>query len=345
MPSAQLKSKKVLIMTENIAAEIQHETADAATEASALDIVVLAGGISNERDVSLRSGRRVADALTSAGHRVTVLDPDATLLDAIAEKNPDVVWPALHGASGEDGALLSLLEAAGVAFVGSRGDDAALAWSKPTAKTLVARAGFATPASITLAKETFRDLGAANVLSRVLARLGTDLVVKPSVGGSAQGVSLVSNAAELPRAVVEAYTYSDVVLIEQRISGVELAVGVIDTGAGATALPAVEIQASSGVYSFDARYNAGETTFFTPARISSDAAALASETAVAVHQLLGLRHISRVDFILDAEGTLWFLEANVLPGLTETSLLPQAIEASGQELGAVYGALAAAARH
>ncbi|AMB60573.1 D-alanine--D-alanine ligase [Microterricola viridarii] len=321
------------------------DASDGGTEATSLDIVVLAGGISHERDVSLRSGRRVADALTGAGHRVTVLDPDATLLDAIAAHKPDVVWPALHGASGEDGALLSLLEAAGVSFVGSRGDDAALAWSKPTAKTLVARAGIATPASITLAKETFRDLGAANVLRRVIDRLGDDLVVKPSVGGSAQGVSLVGSEAELPRAVVEAYTYSDVALIEQRISGVELAVGIIDTGAGPEALPAVEIRASSGVYSFDARYNAGETTFFAPARITPEAAALVAETAVAVHRLLGLRHVSRIDFILDAEGTPWFLEANVLPGLTETSLLPQAIEASGRELGAVYGALAAAARH
>ncbi|PPL14215.1 D-alanine--D-alanine ligase family protein [Microterricola pindariensis] len=332
-------------MTENIAAENTPAASDAAATVAPLDIVVLAGGISHERDVSLRSGRRVADALTGAGHRVTVLDPDAGLLDALAAHKPDVVWPALHGASGEDGALLSLLEAAGLSFVGSRGDDAALAWSKPTAKTLVARAGIATPASITLAKETFRDLGAANVLSRVIERLGTDLVVKPSAGGSAQGVSIVSEAAELPRAVVEAYTYSDVALIEQRVSGVELAVGVIDTGDGPEALPAVEIQASSGVYSFDARYNAGETTFFAPARISEEAAELVAETAVAVHELLGLRHVSRIDFILDADGTLWFLEANVLPGLTETSLLPQAIEASGQELGAVYGALAAAARH
>lgn len=344
MPSAQLKSKKVLIMTENIAAEIAPDAPDATSPASELNIVVLAGGISHERDVSLRSGRRVADALSAAGHRVTVLDPDATLLDALVAHNPDVIWPALHGASGEDGALLSLLEATGIPFVGSRGDFAALAWSKPTAKTLVARAGYSTPLSITLAKETFRDLGAANVLTRVIDALGTDLVVKPSVGGSAQGVSIVSDANALPRAVVEAYTYSDVVLIEQRVQGVELAVGVIDTGSGAEALPAVEIQASSGVYSFDARYNAGETTFFSPARITPDAAARVAAEAIAIHELLGLSHVSRIDFILDADGTPWFLEANVLPGLTETSLLPQAIEASGRELSAVYGALAAAAR-
>ncbi len=331
-------------MTEKLAAEKAPDSIDAVGGSAALTIVVLAGGISHERDVSLRSGRRVADALSHAGHTVTVVDPDATLLDTLVAQQPDVIWSALHGASGEDGALLSLLEATGIPFVGSRGDFAALAWSKPTAKTLVAQAGFSTPRSITLAKETFRDLGAANVLSRVIGTLGTDLVIKPSAGGSAQGVSIVTDATELPRAVVEAFTYSDVALIEQRAHGIELAVGVIDTGDGAEALPAVEIQASSGVYSFDARYNAGETTFFTPARITPDVAARVAQEAVAIHSLLGLSHVSRIDFILDGDGTPWFLEANVLPGLTETSLLPQAIEASGQSLSSVYGALAAAAR-
>ncbi|MFC6356288.1 D-alanine--D-alanine ligase family protein [Luethyella okanaganae] len=314
------------------------------SESSFLDIIVLAGGISHERDVSLRSGRRVADALGASGHRVTVLDPDANLLAQLAESRPDVIWPALHGASGEDGALLALLETTGIPFVGARGEDAALAWSKPVAKTLARRAGISTPGSITLAKETFRDLGAANVLERVLAHLGSSLVVKPSVGGSAQGVTIVEDGSALPRAMVEAYTYSDVALIERRIVGTELAVAVLDAGDGAVALPAVEIQADGGIYSFDARYNAGETTFFTPARIAPDVAAHVAETAVAVHELFKLRHFSRIDFIVDESGTAWFLEANVLPGLTETSLLPQAIEASGRETKTVYAAIAEAAR-
>lgn len=313
------------------------------TESASLDIVVLSGGISHERDVSLRSGRRVADALSGRGHRVTVLDPDARLFDILRSPSPDVIWSALHGATGEDGALRSLLAMTGIPFVGSTGAAASLAWTKSTAKELVRRAGYATPDSISLSKETFRDLGAASVLASVIATMDTQLVVKPAQGGSAQGVSIVKAPSDLPRAMVEAYTYADEALIERRIEGTELAVAVVDTGDGPEALPAVEIVPLSGVYSFEERYNAGETRFFTPARIDPATAVRVAEEAVAIHTLIGLRHLSRVDMIVDADGTPWFLEANVLPGLTETSLVPLAIEASGQTLGAVYENLARAA--
>lgn len=313
------------------------------SESAPLNIVVLSGGISHERDVSLRSGRRVADSLTSLGHTVTVLDPQAGLLSDLAERRPDVVWPTLHGANGEDGAFLSLLETTGIPYVGSRGEAAALAWSKPTAKELARRAGYATPASIALSKETFRDLGAASVLEHLLAALGTPLVVKPAQGGSAQGVTIVDAAAALPRAMVDAYAYADTALVETRVTGTELAVTVVDTGNGPVALPAVEIVPLSGVYSFEERYNAGETLFYTPARVEPDVAARVAQEAVAIHTLLGLRHLSRIDLIVDAAGTPWFLEANVIPGLTETSLVPLSIEASGESLGAVYEALALAA--
>jgi D-alanine-D-alanine ligase len=322
------------------------ETADSSRPSErpeGLDIVILAGGISHERDVSLRSGRRAADALAALGHRITVLDADAALLPTLTALNPDVVWPVLHGAIGEDGALLTLLETTGIPMVGPVGTAAALAWSKPTAKELVARAGIATPRSASLSRETFRDLGANNVLTSVIASLGTPLVVKPAHGGSAQGVSIITEADQLPRAMVDAYTYADVALIEQRITGTELGVTVINTGNGPVALPAVEIVPREGVYSFEARYNAGETLFYAPARVDASVSTVAAETAVAVHELLGLRQLSRVDLIVDGAGTPWFLEANVLPGLTETSLLPQALEAAGHDLGWVYTALAEAA--
>lgn len=306
-------------------------------------VVVLAGGISHERDVSLRSGRRVADSLAEHGISVVLRDPDATLLDYLRENTPDVVWPALHGASGEDGALRGLLDFLGVPFVGSRSDAARLAWDKPTAKVIAGRAGVFTPRSITLPRDAFRELGANSVLATIAAELTFPLVVKPAQGGSAQGVTIVEDVAELPRAMVNAYTYSDVALIEQLISGTEIAIGIIDTGDGPVALPAVEIEPVSGVYSFEARYNAGETRFYTPARLAPEIAARAAEAAVAAHTALGLRHLSRVDIIVDADGVPWFLEANVLPGLTETSLLPQALEAAGHDLGWVYSALADAA--
>lgn len=306
-------------------------------------IVVLAGGISHERDVSLRSGRRVADCLAEQGIEVDLRDPDASVLEYLRSSRPDAVWPALHGASGEDGALRALLEFLGIPFVGSRSDASRLAWDKSIAKVLVARAGVSTPRSITLPREAFRELGASSVLDSIGDELPVPVVVKPARGGSAQGVTIVDAIADLPRAMVDAYTYCDVAIIEQKIVGTEIAVGILDTGDGPVALPAVEIAPRSGVYSFEARYTAGETRFFIPARIDDDVAERAAEAAVTAHTALGLRHLSRVDLIVDKAGTPWFLEANVLPGLTETSLLPQALEAAGHDLGSVYAALADAA--
>ncbi len=310
---------------------------------AATRVLVLAGGISHERDVSLRSGRRVADSLGAHGLQVELRDPDATLLAYLRESRPDVVWPALHGASGEDGALRGLLDFMGVPYVGSRADAARLAWDKPTAKTVVSRAGVKTPASIALPRDAFRELGANSILEEISDEFSGPLVVKPAQGGSSQGVTIVDDRSLLPRAMVDAYTYWDVALIEQKITGIEIAVGIIDSGDGPVALPAVEIEPLSGVYSFEARYNAGETTFFTPARIPEAAAVRAAEAAITAHTALGLRHISRVDIIIDGAGTPWFLEANVMPGLTETSVLPQALEAAGHDLGWVYSALAEAA--
>ncbi|WIE83245.1 ATP-grasp domain-containing protein [Curtobacterium sp. MCPF17_021] len=303
-------------------------------------VVVVAGGISHERDVSLRSGRRVADSLTGYGWQVVLRDADAMLLPALTDSRPDVVWPALHGASGEDGALRGILEAVDIPFVGSRSTSARLAWDKPTASALVARAGVRTPRSVTLSHDVFRELGAVGVLEAIATEHPVPLAVKPARGGSAQGVTLVDDVKDLPRAMVTAYTYCDDVVVEQLIRGTEVAVGIIDTGDGPVGLSAVEIVPRNGIYGFEARYNAGETTFYTPARLSDEFAGAASEAAVVAHVALGLRHLSRVDLIIDGAGTPWFLEANVLPGLTETSLLPQALSASGFDLGWTYAELA-----
>ena len=310
------------------------------SESNALSVVVLAGGISHERDVSLRSGRRVADALIAAGHRVVLRDPDASLLPFLATERPDVVFPALHGSSGEDGSLLDLLAGLGIAVVGSTGAAARRAWSKPVASSLVGAAGLAVPESIVLSHESFRELGAASVLRVVRERLEGDLVVKPVSGGSAQGVSIVESPEGLPRAMVEAFTYADVAVVERRVFGTEIAITVVDTEDGPRALPAVEIEPTSGVYGFQARYNAGETTFYAPSRLDDAVIATASDAAIVAHRTLGLRDLSRVDFIVDREGRPWFLEANVLPGLTETSLVPLAIEASGSTTSVLYGELA-----
>ncbi|KAF0259712.1 D-alanine--D-alanine ligase family protein [Clavibacter michiganensis] len=309
-----------------------------------LSVLVLAGGISHERDVSLRSGRRVADALRAAGVQASLRDPDATLLDFLRDTPPAVVWPVLHGASGEDGALLGLLELAGVPYVGSSARSARLAWDKPTAKAIAESAGIRTPRSVTLPKDTFRELGAAAVLRLVTEAVPAPYAVKPARGGSAQGVTIVTDAEALPRAMVDAYTYGDVALIEQLVEGTEVAIGVLDTGDGPEALPATEIVPTSGVYGYEARYNAGLTRFFTPARISPDANAAASAAAIGIHRALGIGQMSRVDIIIDAAGEPWFIEVNVIPGLTETSLLPQGLAAAGVEVGDLYRRLAEAAR-
>ena len=310
---------------------------------SVSNVLILAGGISHERDISMRSGRRVADSLAEHGIAVELRDPDAALIDYLVQSRPDVVWPALHGASGEDGSLRGLLQFLNVPYVGSRPDESRLAWDKPTAKFLIARAGLNTPHSITLTREAFRELGAASVLRTISTELAVPVVVKPTQGGSAQGVTIVDDEAELPKAMVHAYTYCDAALVEQKITGTEIAIGIIDTGDGPVALPAVEIEPLSGTYGFEARYNAGETNFYTPARIPDDVAARAAEEALGAHRALGLRHISRIDMIVDRAGTPWFLEASTMPGLTETSLFPLALEAAGHDVGWVYAALAESA--
>ncbi|TQL56335.1 D-alanine--D-alanine ligase family protein [Oryzihumus leptocrescens] len=303
-------------------------------------VLVLAGGLSHERDVSLRSGRRVAEALGRAGCEAQVRDVDSGLLETLRSQAPDVVWPVLHGATGEDGALRDVLETLGVRYVGARPASCRLTWDKPVAKALVEQAGVATPAGVALSHATFRELGSTGVLDAVVGSLGLPLAVKPARGGSALGLTIVRSAAELPSAMVAAYAYGDIALIERYVSGTEVAVSIVEDHDGLPqALPAVEIVPDSGVYSYDARYTAGETEFFTPARLSPEASAAASEAALIVYAVLGHRHLSRVDLIVDESGKPWFLEANSSPGMTETSLLPMALEAAGLEAAATYAAL------
>jgi D-alanine-D-alanine ligase len=285
-------------------------------------VVVLAGGLSHERDVSIRSGRRVAEALRTAGVDVSVHDVDADLIPALTQTRPDLVWPLLHGASGEDGSVRDIVELLGLPCLGTGPRASRIAWSKPIAKTTVTRAGIATPAFVTLPQSLFRELGAGRVMDAVVARLGLPLVVKPSRGGSALGVTLVRTAEDLPGAMVACFAYGDTALIERAVEGTEVAVG-------------VEV-VTDGPYDYDARYNPGRTEYFAPARLSDDLAARAAETAIAAHRALGLRHLSRTDLIIDADGEPWFLEVNVAPGMTETSLFPQAAEAGGHELPALY---------
>jgi D-alanine-D-alanine ligase len=302
----------------------------------ALRVAVLAGGLSHEREVSLRSGRRVADALRSAGCEVEIRDVDAGLLAFLSADRPDVVFPVLHGASGEDGGVRDVLELLGLPYVGARPDACRRTFDKPVATSLVAAAGLQTPPSVALGHGAFRELGATAVLAAIVEAHGLPLVVKPARGGSALGVTVVADSDALPRAMVDCFAYGDVALVQRAVTGREVAVSVVDTGSGPRALPAVEIVAADGVYGYDARYSTGSTEYHAPARLSPAEAAAVADAAVVAHTALGLRDVSRTDLIVDDGGIPWFLETNVAPGMTEVSLLPQALAAAGEDAGALY---------
>jgi D-alanine-D-alanine ligase len=297
--------------------------------------VVLAGGLSHERDVSLRSGRRVAEALRAAGVDVAVHDVDSELLTFLEAARPDVVWPLLHGAGGEDGSLRDVLELIGAAYIGTGPRSSRLAWDKPIAKEQLLAAGLATPEWLTLPQELFRDLGAQAVLETVVERFGLPVVVKPTRGGSALGVTRVTREDALARAMVGCFAYGDSALIERAVDGIELGISVIDGPEGLVALPPVEIVVD-GPYDYDARYNPGRVEYFVPARLTSAQAEHVAGVAIAAHRALDLRHLSRTDLILQDDGTAQVLEVNVAPGMTETSLLPQAAVAAGHDLPALY---------
>ena len=295
-------------------------------------VVILAGGLSPEREVSLRSGDRLRDALQEAGVDATTADADSVLIPSIIADPPDVVFPAIHGACGEDGSIREVLALLGVPYVGSTAAASRFAFDKPTAKAIVRSAGLLTPESVTLPRETFHDLGASAVLDRIVATLGLPLFVKPARGGSALGAARVMTAEELPGAMIGCFAYGDTALVERCISGTEVAVGVFDFGRGPEVLPAVEIVPVGGAFDYAARYTTGRTEFFTPARLPADVAVTAAAAAVTAHSVLGLRDLSRTDLIVSGR-EVFFLEVNVAPGMTETSTLPMALEASGHSFG------------
>jgi D-alanine-D-alanine ligase len=330
-----MTAERVMPVRDSMTAERVMPVKDSMT---AERVLVLAGGLSHERDVSLKSGRRVLDALRSVGVEAELRDADASLLTHLAETQAggrpySAVLVALHGGAGEDGALREVLEIAEVPYVGSTPDACRIAWDKPTAKALVSRAGLSTPGSVVLPHAAFRELGASAVLDRLVGHLGLPLMVKPARGGSALGCTTVDKPDELPGAMVSCFSYGEAALVEQFVTGTEVAVTVVDTGSGPRALPAVEIVPLSGVYDYTARYTAGQTEFYAPARLADSVAAAVAEVAVAAHLALGLRDLSRVDLIVDAEGAAHLLEVNTSPGMTETSLLPMAVEAAGLSFG------------
>ncbi len=327
-----------------------------------MKVAVLMGGTSEERPVSLVSGAEVAAALRERGHEVVAIDPASGVLSreredelrasgvardappsagpgaddallpldrALRERAPDVVFPALHGGSGEDGTVQALLDLIGVPYAGSGQTGCVLAMDKDLAKRLLRDAGIPTPEWIS---------GHAPP-ERVAAELGLPVIVKPPRGGSTLGLALAHRADAIGAAEERALAYGGEVMFERYVRGREFTVGIL----GEEAFPPGEIVSGNEIFDYESKYQPGMAREIFPAPIPEDLAAALRRQALAVHRLLRLNGFSRIDFIVDSEGVPWCLEANALPGLTAVSLLPRAGRAAGLSFGELCERIAALA--
>jgi len=298
-------------------------------------VAVLKGGRSLERQVSLKSGARVEDALERLGHEVLTIDVGADLVERLMGSRPDVAFVALHGRDGEDGTVQELLEVMGIPYTGSGVSACIRASDKVLAKHAMRDHGIPTPDFYAFNETAFKELGAAQALPAIEDRLQFPIVVKPASQGSALGIKFARTPADVPAALVAAFSYDRKVLLERYVPGRDLAVSILsdgdEAGGAAQALPIVEaVPEQEDFYDFESRYEIGRTRFECPAVLDSGVAAHAAEIALQVFELLGCSGFGRVDLMLDGDsGELFVLEANPIPGLTETSLLPQAADAAG----------------
>jgi D-alanine-D-alanine ligase len=297
-------------------------------------VAVLKGGRSLERQVSLRSGARVEDALRRLGHDVVPIDVGLELIRHVREVAPDVAFIAMHGRDGEDGTVQELLEILDIPYTGSGVLACVRSMDKVLAKHLMIEAAIPTPEFFAFNETAFRELGAAEALEAIEERLEFPIVVKPSSQGSALGIKFARSAADVPAALVAAFSYDSKVLLERHVDGRDLAVSILDD----EPLPVVEAMPQDDeFYDFEARYEIGRTNFVCPAELPDGATERAQELALKVYGLLGCHAFARVDLMMDAAGSLTVLEANPIPGLTETSLLPQAAEAAGISFDQLVG--------
>ena len=294
-------------------------------------VAVLKGGRSLERQVSLNSGARVEESLRRLGHEVIEIDVGHALVDRLSADRPDLAFVVLHGRDGEDGTVQELLEVLAIPYTGSRVSACIRASDKVLAKHAMRDAGIPTPDFFAFSETAFRSLGAAQALPAISSRLRFPIVVKPASQGSALGIKFARAEADVPTALIAAFSYDKKVLLERYVLGRELAVSVLELDGRPQALPIVEaVPEQDAFYDFESRYEIGRTRFICPAELEPDAAARIQELALQAFQLLGCSVFARVDLMLDTETSEPFvLEVNPIPGLTGTSLLPQAADAAG----------------
>jgi D-alanine-D-alanine ligase len=291
-----------------------------------MKVAVLKGGASLERQVSLRSGARIAEALRSGGHEVIEIDVDQGLVLALRDEQPDAAFVALHGRGGEDGTIQELLEIVGIPYSGCGVLSSTLTMDKSLTKLLLQKHGVPTPRFVSFGEAAFKSLGASDALDRVESLFGFPVVVKPARQGSALGVNFAADASELPPAILSAFSYDESLLIEEFVRGREVTVSVLD----GEALPAVEAIVRGGdFFDFESRYEIGNTEYVCPADLDESTAQRLAAIAVETFQLLDCHGFAGVDFIVPEAGEPQVLEVNSIPGLTQTSLMPMAAEAAG----------------
>lgn len=322
-----------------------------------MKVAVLMGGSSFEREFSIASGKQVCAALEEAGHKVVPLDTTKELVPTLRSERPDVCYSALHGKHGEDGTIQSLLEFLDIPFVGSSASVCRKTWNKAFLPSVlenyrekeIEAAAAAWPHGICIARDAFKDMGAATALDLVAQRIpgGFPLAVKPACGGSAMGVHKVEKTEDLGEAILDALSYDAEVIIEQWIDGVEMAVSILGDGWEAHALPPVEIVPKHGLYTTEARMSTDAVEFYTPVRTSSlspdetQAQAIRAEVeraALEVYRAYGVCDLGRVDLIWDGAQAR-VIEIDISPGMTELSLFPAACAASELTLPALFDSL------
>ncbi len=288
-------------------------------------VAVLKGGRSAEREVSLNTGAQVAAALLEAGYRVVEIDAgEDDFISRLQDQRPDVVFICLHGRLGEDGTVQGLLELLDMPYVGSGVLASALAMDKVMSKHVFAFAGIPTPAYAALRRGDPVDTDA------LTAALGPKTVVKPANEGSAIGVTIAHSSVELPGAIETAFEHDDSVLVEKFVTGIELTVGVLGNR-DLEALPTLEIVPEHEFYDYESKYIPGMSRHIIPARIPEAAQAECARLAIEAHRVLGCRGMSRTDIMIAEDGAAYVLEVNTIPGMTTTSLLPDAARAAGIE--------------
>lgn len=295
----------------------------ATLDSSQCRVALLAGGKSNEREISLASGKGAREALEAAGFPVTMIDPaDKNDLKKLIDEDFDVAFLCMHGKFGEDGTIQGLLDVLSIPYTCSGVWSSALAMDKSKTKVFYERNNVPTPPSLTVFKDDAVDV------AEVVKKLGSSVVVKPATEGSAIGVFIVNGEEEIAGALKKAFEIDSEVLIERYIRGREFTVAVLGNK-DAVAFPVIEIVPKSDFYDFESKYAPGGSQHICPANIPDDLANRLKDAAVAAHVALSCSGTSRSDFLMEEDGTFWVLETNTIPGMTATSLLPDAASAAG----------------